>query len=151
MNIPQVLTFAWFKGDKWHDSRFDKHFSVGFFSGTVSERYFKLSMIIILMGVYRYIPGLVTLTLFQDQRCVKTVNCKLCWNFRFLRAVKKKQQQNLEQSWLLAFWKVRTHNWTHVMPHCPINVIGLSCPQEKIFFFYLLNITITAVAVCLFA
>ena len=43
----------------------------------VKERSFKLRMIITLLGVYIVILDLITLTLFQGQRCVRNITCKL--------------------------------------------------------------------------
>ena len=36
-------------------------------------------MILTLHGVYIFILGLMTLTLFESQRCVRNINCKLCF------------------------------------------------------------------------
>ena len=52
---------------------------VAFISDTAKARSFKLCMIIILLGVYIFIVGLMTLTLFQGHRCVRNINCKLCF------------------------------------------------------------------------
>ena len=54
-----------FKGDKWHISWFDKHFIVDFFTDTVQVRLFKLLHDYNLLGVYQFIPDMMTLTLFQ--------------------------------------------------------------------------------------
>ena len=50
-----------------------------FIVDTIQARLFKLCAIMILLGVYQFIPALMTLTLFQDYRCVriKTANCFL--------------------------------------------------------------------------
>ena len=48
---------------------------VGFFTDTVQARFSKLLVIIPLLGVYQFIPGLVTLTLLQGHRCVRIINC----------------------------------------------------------------------------
>ena len=52
-------------------------FNIAFFSDTIKKTSFKLCLIITLLGVYIVIPGLMTLTLFQDHRCVRNINCKL--------------------------------------------------------------------------
>ena len=36
-------------------------------------------MIITLFGVHIFIAGLMTLTVLQDHRCVRNINCKLCF------------------------------------------------------------------------
>ena len=36
-------------------------------------------MIITLLGVCRFVPGLMTLALFQGHRCVSKMNCKKCF------------------------------------------------------------------------
>ena len=56
-----------------------KNLNVAFFSGTVIARSFKLCMIITLLRVYIFIVGLIILTLFQSHRCVRNINCKLCF------------------------------------------------------------------------
>ena len=57
-----------------------------------SRKFFKLCIYINLLGIYQFIPGLMTLTLFlmtltffQGHRCVRILNCKLF--FRFLSHV----------------------------------------------------------------
>ena len=39
----------------------------------------KLCMIWTLLRIYIFILGLMTLTLFQGHRCVRNINCKLCF------------------------------------------------------------------------
>ena len=65
-----------FSGDSWRVFWFDRNFIVGFFMDTLQARFFKLCIIIFLLWVYQFIPGLKTLTLFQGHRCVriKTTN-----------------------------------------------------------------------------
>ena len=75
-----------FKGDKLRVSLFHKHINIGFFLDTNELRSFKLCMSITLLGVYQFIPHLMTLTLFQGHRCVRIIKCKLL--FRFLSNVK---------------------------------------------------------------
>ena len=53
--------------------------NVVFFSDTVIMRFFKLCIVMNLLGVYIFIVGLVTFTLFQGHRCVRNINCKLCF------------------------------------------------------------------------
>ena len=52
-----------------------------FFTNTVQVKFAKLCFIITLLGVYQFIPGLMTMTLFQGQRFVRIVNCKLFSRF----------------------------------------------------------------------
>ena len=74
-----MYRYSWlshtFKGDNWHVSRFNKNLSENL----------KLRIIITLLGVYQFIPGLMTLTLFQGHGYVWIINCKLI--FRFLSIV----------------------------------------------------------------
>ena len=58
---------------------------VGSFMDTVQARFFKLCIIITLLGVYQFIPGLLTLTLFQGHGYVRIIKSKLV--FRFLSTV----------------------------------------------------------------
>ena len=51
-----------------------------FFRDTVQARFFKLCFIITLLWVCQFIPGFVTLTVFQGHRCVGIINC----NFFFI-------------------------------------------------------------------
>ena len=50
--------------------------NVGFLLDTIEARPFKLCMIITLLGVYIIILGLMTLTLFQDHRFVRDIDCR---------------------------------------------------------------------------
>ena len=50
-----------------------KGFKACFFSYTIKARSFHFCIVIILLWVY--IDGLMTLTLFQDHRCVRNTNC----------------------------------------------------------------------------
>ena len=43
----------------------------------VIARSFKLCMIITMLRVYIFILGLMTLTMFQDHRCIRNINHKL--------------------------------------------------------------------------
>ena len=45
-----------------------KNYNVGFSADTVEVRFLKLRMIITLLGVYQFIPGFMTLILFQGHR-----------------------------------------------------------------------------------
>ena len=54
-----------------------KRKKVGLFLDTVKSRSFKLCMVITLLGIYQFIPGLMTLTLFQGQRFGRIIKCKL--------------------------------------------------------------------------
>ena len=51
-------------------------FIVGFFTDTVEVRLFKL-ITVILLWVYQFILGLMTLTSFEGHRCVRIINCKI--------------------------------------------------------------------------
>ena len=84
MTIPLFFTFAHiFKRNNWRVSWFDKNFVNCFFMDTVRARFFKLCIIITLLGVYQFIPDLMTMTFFQGNRCVKILDCKLFF-LRFL-------------------------------------------------------------------
>ena len=50
--------------------------NLGFFSDTVELQFSKLCMILILLRVYHFIPGMMTLTLFQGHKFVRIMNCK---------------------------------------------------------------------------
>ena len=79
MKVPFVWFWQMFKGDNWCISSFwGERKKVGFFSNTLKVRSSKLCMVITLFGVYVVIVGLMTLTLFQGQRYVRIINCKLC-------------------------------------------------------------------------
>ena len=65
------------KGDNRHISSFERREKRIFFLDTVKARSFWLCMIITLLGVYIFTVGLTTLTLFQDHRHVRNINCKL--------------------------------------------------------------------------
>ena len=67
MNIPLFYDFSnIFKGNNGPVSWFDKKFIVGFFMDTVQASFFfKLWIIITLLGVYQIVSGLITLTLFH--------------------------------------------------------------------------------------
>ena len=79
--IKQVVNCFWlshiFKGDNWRISWFDKTFTVGFFTDTAQARFFKLSIIITLFGVYQFIPSLMTLNLLQGHGCIRIISCRL--------------------------------------------------------------------------
>ena len=71
-----ILLLCVFKGDGWHVSRFDKNFNGGFFlMHCLKAISFKLCMCVILLGVYRFIPCLMILTLFASHFCR---NCVMC-------------------------------------------------------------------------
>ena len=76
MDVLLLLTFAFIQGDNWRVLWFDRNFIVSFFKDTVQARFFKLYIIKTLPGLYQFIPGLITLTLFQGHRCVRILNCK---------------------------------------------------------------------------
>ena len=63
------------KGDNWHTSSFEK--KVCFFLDTIKARFFKLCLLITLLGIYVVILGVVTLSVFQGHRCVRNIICKL--------------------------------------------------------------------------
>ena len=44
--------------------------------GHNKAKFFKLCIIIALLGVYGFMPSLMTLTLFQGHRCVRIINCE---------------------------------------------------------------------------
>ena len=58
---------------------------VGFFMDAVQGRFFKLCIIITLLGIYRFISGLMILTVFEGHRCVRIINGKLF--FRLLSSI----------------------------------------------------------------
>ena len=79
---------------------------------------FKLCITTTLFGVYQFIPGLLTLTLFQGHRCVRNINCKLFLRFlstiasgtvcfvywcilrsQLGRSIKQKKQTETSQNW----------------------------------------------------
>ena len=64
-----------------------KKIIIGSFPDTVQARFFKVCMFISLLGVYQFIPGLMTMTLFEGHRCVRIINCKLVCFFRFLSTI----------------------------------------------------------------
>ena len=74
-----------FMGDNWCVSWLDESYYVGSFMNTVQSRFFKLCIIITLLGVCQCIPDLMTLSMFQGHRCVRIINHKLC--FRFLSTI----------------------------------------------------------------
>ena len=55
----------------------------GFFTNT--SKFFKLCIIITLLGVYQLIPGLMTLTMLQGHRCVRVINCNSVWLLHTLK------------------------------------------------------------------
>ena len=55
--------------------------ALAFFSDVIKARSFKLCMVVTLLWIYIVIVSLMTLTLFQGYRCVRNVNCKLCFGF----------------------------------------------------------------------
>ena len=78
INIPAFfLLLHIFQGDNLCVSWFDKNFIVGFFTDTIQDFFFKLYIIIILLGIHQFMPGLMTLILFQGHRCFRIINCKL--------------------------------------------------------------------------
>ena len=81
MNIPLFLTSHVSKGDNWHVSWFCQNLIACFFMDTVWGKSSKLWMILTLLGAYRFILGLMTLALFQGNRCVRIINCKLFFSF----------------------------------------------------------------------
>ena len=91
MNIHTILLFSFclhiFKGNNWCVSLVDTNFHVCFFTDTVQERFFKLCAIITLLGVYQFMPDLMILTLFQGHRCVRIINCKMCFNVLVYRSL----------------------------------------------------------------
>ena len=62
-----------FKGVNWCVSWFYKDFIVGYFMETVEARFFNLCCITTLLGVYQFIPSLITLTSFQGHRYVRII------------------------------------------------------------------------------
>ena len=70
-----------FKGDNRRVSCFDKNFFVDFFMDSVQMNFFKRCIIVTLLRIYQFLPGLMTLTLFQDHRCVAIINCRLFYRF----------------------------------------------------------------------
>ena len=63
-----------FKGVNWCVSRFDKNFMLAF-SWTL---FFRLCIIVFLLGVYQVVSSFLTLTLFQYHMCVKNIHCQFC-------------------------------------------------------------------------
>ena len=63
-----------FMGANWLVSRFDRNFIFGFFTDTVHVRFLKLCIITTLLGVYQFIPDLMTLTVFQGHMCIRIIN-----------------------------------------------------------------------------
>ena len=59
---------------------------MSFLADTVQAKFFKLCIFITLFGAYEFIPGLMTLALFQGHRCVRVINCNSFY-FRFLSTV----------------------------------------------------------------
>ena len=55
-----------------------KKIKVAVFLDTFKARSLKLCLIITLLGVCIFTEGLMTLTVFQDHRCVRKLNYKLC-------------------------------------------------------------------------
>ena len=53
------------------------NFNIGFFVATFEVRFFNLCMTVMLLGVYQFMPGLMTLTLCQGHMCVRIVNIEL--------------------------------------------------------------------------
>ena len=67
-----------FNGDKLHIPCLKKKpLTLAVFSDTIKARYFKVCMIITLLGSTLSFVALMTLTLFQGHRCVRNINCKL--------------------------------------------------------------------------
>ena len=62
----------------WCVFLFDKIFIIGSVTDTVQlqARFFKLCIIITVLLVHQFVPGLITLNLLQNHRCVRTINCK---------------------------------------------------------------------------
>ena len=60
---------------------------IGSFPDTVQARFFKLGIIITLLGVYLFVPGLMTLALSQGHSYVRIINCIFFFFFRFLSTV----------------------------------------------------------------
>ena len=58
-------------------SLFAKRFSSGLFLDAVEARSFKLCRIITLFGVYQFIPGLMTLTLFSRSQVCQNHNLQI--------------------------------------------------------------------------
>ena len=84
MNIPLFLTLAHIQEnitDVFSDLA--KKFIVGFYTDAVQAKFFKLCIIMTLLGVYQFIPDFMNLTLIQGNRCVRIMNCKL-FLFSFL-------------------------------------------------------------------
>ena len=57
----------------------EKNFNVAFFSDTVKVRSFKFCMIITLLKIYIFIVDLMILMLSKVHRCVRNINCRLCF------------------------------------------------------------------------
>ena len=55
-------------------------FIVGLFTDTVEARFLKVCIIITLLGVYQFMSGLMTLTLFQGHRYVRIITI-IIFNF----------------------------------------------------------------------
>ena len=65
MNIPLFLTFAHILGRQLTCFMIWQNFIIGYITDTVQVRICKLCVIITLLGVSQFIPGLITLTSFQ--------------------------------------------------------------------------------------
>ena len=68
MNIPLFLTFAHILGRQLTCFMIWQNFIIGYITDTVQVRICKLCVIITLLGVSQFIPGLMTLALFQGHR-----------------------------------------------------------------------------------
>ena len=79
MSIPLFFTSMHiFMGDHSHVLWFyNKKFNIGFFVDTVKGTAFTFCMIITLLGVYHFIPGLMTLILFQGHSRVRIITAFL--------------------------------------------------------------------------
>ena len=69
-----------FKRNNWSVSGVDKKKFHWLFHEHCQARFFKLCIIITLLGVYQFILGLMTLILFQGHKCVRIINCKSFFN-----------------------------------------------------------------------
>ena len=98
-----------------------------FFTNTVQVKFAKLCFIITLLGVYPFMPGLMTFALFQGQRCQS--NRKLQIVFKFLSTAVKScmvaTHFNDQAQYTLCDWCVfKWHNTIFVIFH--LNVSKLS-------------------------
>ena len=86
------------------------------FSRTLFQaRVFKLCIIITLLWVYEFIPGLMTLTLFHGHRRVRIINCNFSYFLSFLK--KKSCSPYFKRSMVLVYiQKIR---------HCMLCVTGM--------------------------